>query len=435
MAEDVVVEGNTVSRKRVGARWWYRLKTWRLEGLPEGLGTFEWLFAAATRLPGATFAALFTAWTAAVIALWIAAFSAIASIVLTAFGITVSGQAAGVFAFTSHTSGGVIFLGALVAGAVGFGTAFAAIYTSSTIGAIPLVATALLVGIVIGLVFGLISTVMEPKLLEWRGYRRPSAREKAEHLDEAAAMALGPLGIRSAPYLRIMDSEVPQAWTYTRTIVISKGLLEKLDAEELAGVLAHELTHWRRGDGFAMRMVWCFGWPVGVLYGLGMFLQGARFGASEPPHSSGKGTVKGATTFLTFLGWMFLWPSWLLTRFVLVPMTAKDSRLAEYEADAGASAIGLGDGLSRALKEISKWEGNRNAWDAALARTHPPTELRREALDGDRPPEAAITAPTDATAISKENAAWLGIIVLVLAFLAFSHYIPVLHTRPTNPFW
>jgi Zn-dependent protease with chaperone function len=435
MAEAVVPEGTAVKRRRRVARWWHHLKTWRLEGLPEGLGTFEWLFSAAVRLPGATFAALFTAWTAAVIALWVAAISAIATVVLTAFGITVSGQAAGVFSLTSHTSGGVIFLGTFVAGAVAFGTVFATIYTSSTIGAIPLVATALLVGIVIGLVFGLISTAMEPRLLEWRGYRRPSAREKAEHLDEAAAMALGPMNLRSTPYLRIMDSEVPQAWTYTRTIVLSKGLIEVLDAEELAGVLAHELTHWRRGDGFAMRMVWCFGWPVGILYGLGMYLQGARFGASEPPHSSGKGTVKGATTFLTFLGWMFLWPSWLLTRFVLVPMTAKDSRLAEYEADAGASAIGLSDGLSRALKQISVWEGNRNAWDAALARSHPPTELRREALDGDSPQQDLIQAPTNINAISKENAAWLGITVLVLVFLAFSHYIPVLHTRPTNPFW
>lgn len=285
MAEDVVVEGITVKRRRRVARWWYRLKTWRLEGLPEGLGTLEWLFSAAVRLPGATFAALFTAWTAAVIALWIAAFSAIASIVLTAFGITVSGQAAGVFSFTSHTSGGVIFLGALVAGAVGFGTAFAAIYTSSTIGALPLVATALLIGIVIGLVFGLIATVMEPKMLAWRGYRRPSRRERDEHLTDALETVRIAMQLTNVPELLVMDSEVPQAWTYTRTIVLSKAIIEKLDAEELAGVLAHEMTHWKRGDGFAMRMVWCFGWPVGILYGLGMYLQGARFGASEPPHS------------------------------------------------------------------------------------------------------------------------------------------------------
>jgi Zn-dependent protease with chaperone function len=435
MPEDSAIEGSAALQRRRIARWWHICKAWRLEGLPEGLGTFEWLFSAAVRLPGATAGALLTAWTAAVVALWIAAFSAIATVTLTAFGITVSGNAAGVFALTSHTSGGVVFLGALTAGAVGFGTAFAAIYTSSTIGAIPLVATALLIGIVIGLVFGLVSTLMEPRLLEWRGYRRPSAREKAEHLDEAAEMALAPMNLHSTPYLRVMDSEVPQAWTYTRTIVLSTGLLKDLDTEELAGVLAHELTHWRRGDGFAMRMVWCFGWPVGILYGLGMFLQGSRFGASEPPHSSGKSTVKGATTFLTLLGWMLLWPSWLLTRFVLIPMTANDSRTAEYEADAGASAIGLGDALSRALKRISVWEGNRNAWDAALARSHPPTELRREALDGDSPVQDSIKAPTNVNAISKEQAAFFGIIILVLVFLAFSHYIPVLHTRPTNPLW
>jgi hypothetical protein len=58
-----------------------------------------------------------------------------------------------------------------------------------------------------------------------------------------------------------------------------------------------------------------------------------------------------------------------------------------------------------------------------------------EALDGDSPVQDQIQAPTNVTAISKENAAWLGIIVLVLVALAFSHYIPVFHTRPTNPFW
>ena len=61
MAEAVVPEGKAVQRRRRIARRWHQLKTWRLEGLPEGLGTFEWLFSAAVRLPGATFAALFTA--------------------------------------------------------------------------------------------------------------------------------------------------------------------------------------------------------------------------------------------------------------------------------------------------------------------------------------------------------------------------------------
>ncbi len=435
MAEAVIPEGLAVERRRRVARRWHRLKTWRLEGLPEGLGTFEWLFSAAVRLPGATFAALFTAWTAAVIALWVAAFSAVASVVLTAFGITVSGHAAGVFSLVSHTSGGVVFLGVLGAGVVGFGTAFATIYTSSTIGAIPLVATALLIGVVVGLLFGLIATAMEPKMLHWRGYRRPSRRECDEHLLDALESVRDAMQLTNTPKILVMDSPVPQAWTYTRTIVLSKEIIEKLDAEELAGVLAHEMMHWRRGDGFALRMVWCFGWPVGFLYSLGMFLQGSRFGASEPQHSSGKATVKGATTALGFIGWMFLWPSWLLTRFVLIPMTVNESRSAEFEADLGAGQAGFGDGLARALKKMHVWEGGRNAWDAILSSTHPPTELRIEALEGDRPDDEPIETPTNVIAMSREQALWLGVFVLVLIVLAASHFVPVLHTRHTNPFW
>jgi predicted Zn-dependent protease len=53
--------------------------------------------------------------------------------------------------------------------------------------------------------------------------------------------------LRTTPRLLIMDTPIPQAWTYSRTIVLSKGLLEGLDRGELAGVLAHEMVHWRRG--------------------------------------------------------------------------------------------------------------------------------------------------------------------------------------------
>ena len=343
--------GKLSSGRRAVARRWYRLKTWRLEGLPEGLGTFEWLFSAAVRLPGATFAALFTAWTAAVIALWIAAFSAIATVVLTAFGITVSGQCGwSICIHIAHVRWRYLSRSIRCGCCWIRDSVRCDLHVkhhwcdparwrqrSSSVSSLAF------------------SSASSPqswsrRCFAWRGYRRPSRRERDEHLDDAAATGSRPDELTVRRTCVVMDSAVPQAWTYTRTIVLSKGLIERLDAEELAGVLAHEMTHWRRGDGFAMRMVWCFGWPVGILYGLGMFLQGARFGASEPPHSSGKSTVKGATTFLTLLGWMFLWPSWLLTRFVLIPMTAKDSRLAEYEADAGASAIGLGDGLSRALQ-------------------------------------------------------------------------------------
>ncbi len=49
--------------------------------------------------------------------------------------------------------------------------------------------------------------------------------------------------------------------------------------------------------------------------------------------------------------------------------------------------------------------------------------------------EEAITGPTNVNAISKEQVVWFGILVLLFVFLGFCHYIPALHTRPTNPFW
>jgi Zn-dependent protease with chaperone function len=333
-----------------------------------GLGTIEWIFSASLRMPRATIAALATAWTGIILALWVGAVSAIGSVVITAFGLTASGHFAGVLDFTSKTSGGIVFLSALIAAVVGFGTGFSATYASSLFASVSVAGAALFIGIVIGMVFGLIGTVMEPRLLAWRGYRRPSEREWNDHLTNALQTVVDNMKLRTTPRLLIMDTPIPQAWTYSRTIVLSKGLLEGLDRGELAGVLAHEMVHWRRGDGLALRMVWCFGWPVGVLYNIGMFLSGARFpspsggasgggtGAGEIPNVSGQSVVKGAVTFLTFFGWMILWPTWLLTKFFVVPMTAANSRTIEYEADAGADAAELGGGLARALAQLSAFE-------------------------------------------------------------------------------
>lgn len=278
--------------------------------------------------------------------------------------------------FTSKSSGGIIFLSALVAAVFGFGAGFSATYASSLLGGISVVAASLFVGIVLGLLFGLIGTAMEPKMLAWRGYRRASEREWNLYLTPALQTVVDNMKLSSFPHMAVMDSPMPQAWTYARTVVVSKGLMEGLDSAELAGVLAHEISHWRRGDGLALRMSWCFAWPVAVLYSAGMFLSGARFGVdgaagADSAHSSGKGTVKGTASFLAFLGWMILWPSWILTRFVVVPLTNSDSRAVEYEADAGAAAADVGGGLQRALEQLSAFEMPRNAWDAALTSTLP----------------------------------------------------------------
>jgi len=168
-----------------------------------------------------------------------------------------------------------------------------------------------------------------------------------------------------------------------------------------------------------------------------MFLSGARFGVDGPSgagagdvHSSGKGTVKGSVTFLGFLGWIILWPSWLLTRFVIVPMTNTESRTAEYEADAGAAAAGLGGGLQRALERLSVLEIPRNAWDAAITSTHPPIELRIDALD-----EETYTVPADPQEASAKRVGTLVGVLAILAAMAIAPHMPYYHHQHDNWWW
>jgi Zn-dependent protease with chaperone function len=423
---------------RRGLRGLYdRLLAWKLPGLPPELGVIQWIFSASLRMPMATTAALAAAWTGVIVALWVGAFIGIGSIIVTAFGVAVSGHAAGALAFTSNTSGGLIFLSAFVAGAVGFGTGFAATYASSLLGGISLVAAALFVGIVVGFIIALVWLCMEQRVLQWRGYREPSRREWDQYLTNPLQTVIDNMGLHAVPLLLIMDTPIPQAWTYTRTIVLSKGMLEGLDAGELTGVLAHEMMHWRQGDGLALRMVAYFAWPVAICYSVGMFLSGrsgaSESGASATPHSSGQSTTKGAVNFLTFFAWMLLWPAWLLTKFVVVPMTAGESRKIEYQADAGAAEAGLGGGLQRALERISAFEIPKNAWDAALMSTHPPTELRIESLEVGgikraEPPGAIVE-------VSAKRVGQMFGVLAVLVVAAVSPHIPVWHHNHNDWWW
>lgn len=452
MADDVVTPSGAASpasRRRGIVGLYHRVLAWRLPGLPDNaegvpMGTLQWVFASSLRMPGATTAALLTAWTGLLVALWVGAVSAIGSIVVTAFGISVSGHLAGIASFTSRTSGGIVFLSALIAGAIGFGSGFSATYASSLLGGLSVAAAALFVGIVIGLIFGLLGTILEPTLLSWRGYRRPSEREWNLHLSAAMQTVIDNMKLRSTPDLRIMDVAIPNAWAYSRTIVLTKGLIEGLDPGELAGVLAHEMTHWRRGDGLAMRMVWCFAWPVAVCYSVGMFLSGARFGPAASPlgaaagdgagagqqHVDARAVSRGAVSFISFLGWMLLWPAWVLTKFVVVPASAADSRKVESEADAGAAIAGLEGGLIRALDKLQAFEQARNAWDAALVATHPPIELRIEALE-----EGTYPAPEALEPFTAKRAGWMVGLLALLAAIAVSPHVPAYHHKHDNWWW
>ncbi len=70
-----------------------------------------------------------------------------------------------------------------------------------------------------------------------------------------------------------------------------------------------------------------------------------------------------------------------MIKFLIVPVVSSSQRRYEYGADAAAARIGYAGSLSSALRQMAVWESGRTGWEQAMAATHPPTELRLEALE------------------------------------------------------
>ena len=430
-------EGAKPSHPSIGDRAsasWQSFLEERLPGLPPGLGTMEWLAASSVRLPAATTAALLATWTGALFSLWIAVYTAIGSVILVLFGVAASGHAAGVFTFATHTGTSLSVLTLVTALFAGFGIGFADSYTSSLASGLPEVAVSLLIGIALGMVIALVAMYWEGNVLAWRGYRRPSEREVNETLRsavEAAKDAMG-LGEHDHPNFMIADTPYPLAWTMTRHVVVSTGLLKDLSAAELQAVIAHELAHWRRGDPIALRMVWAFSWPVAVMYHVGMLLSGARFGTPQTP--ADVAPQPGNKNMLAAIGWFFLWPTYTLMRYVIGPATAHGARAMEYEADAAVVRAGLGGALVRACQRLEPFEPPRTAWEAVLSASHPPMALRVEAIEKLDPDSEA---PEHITLSKKAVGSLFGLCAVLLA-IALAHLIPnipVHHHSWWNPFY
>jgi Zn-dependent protease with chaperone function len=387
--------------------------------LPPQFGKVGWILASSLRIPEATAFALLCAWSAVVISLWIAVLDALGSVVVLFLGAGAIGATGSIISFSSHTAGGLTFLAIFVALGLGFVAGFLNSYATSTTASAE-VAAALLAGIVIAFALTWLLTALEPLVLEWRGYRRPSRREWERSLQPAMHEIAAAMKVPSFPTILVADTPVPNAWAHSRHVVVTTGLIAGLDHAELTAVIAHEVMHWRQEDPLALRVIWSLGWPIVLLYTVGMWLSGAQFGpsaqaqalAASQPHVDAGSVVRGSRSVVAVIGWLFLWPSWLLIRLVIVPSIAAGSRQLEYEADAGAAAAGFGQSLHQALERLAPFEGGRSAWEAVLSATHPPMELRLEALD------YVEYEPPHPVQASGQQILWIVVAVVVLLVIA-----------------
>jgi heat shock protein HtpX len=154
------------------------------------------------------------------------------------------------------------------------------------------------------------------------------------------------------PKVYLIDDSAPNAFATGRdpahaSVAITTGLLEKLDREELQGVIGHELSHVRNYD---IRFSLIVAVMVGVIAILADFFLRFTFwggaGRSRDRDSGGGGAQ--AVIFVIAIALAILAP--LISRFIQLAV----SRQREYLADASSVELTRNPyGLERALAKIS----------------------------------------------------------------------------------
>ncbi len=163
------------------------------------------------------------------------------------------------------------------------------------------------------------------------------------------------------PRVFVIDDSAPNAFATGRdpahaSLAITTGLLEKLDREELQGVIGHELAHVRNLD---IRFSLVVGVMVGAIAILADFFLRFTFwgGGRSRDRDGGGGGGAQIIVFVIAIALAILAP--LISRFIQMAV----SRQREYLADASSVELTRNPyGLERALAKIS---GDREVLEVA----------------------------------------------------------------------
>ena len=226
----------------------------------------------------------------------------------------------------------------------------------------------------------------------------PRVYNIVENLTMAAGMDMPKINIVDDPQLNAFASGIDRK---SYTVTVTTGLLNVLDDDELAGVIAHELTHIRNRDTRLLITSIIF---VGIITTIIQVSIRSLFWivSDSSSSSSDDDDNNGGAAILVFLIAIFLgiiaYFFALLTRFAI-------SRKREYMADAGGAELcGNPLALASALRKISNKPGLKNVkrddvaqlfivhpqalsggkgmgFFTSLFSTHPDTQKRIEILE------------------------------------------------------
>ena len=197
----------------------------------------------------------------------------------------------------------------------------------------------------IGLVLNLLSYWFSDKIALMAHRAQPVTREQLPQVYDIVERLTRKAGI-PMPRIYVIPSDTPNAFATGRNpshaaVAVTQGILRILNARQLEGVLAHELSHVRNRDVLIATMAAAI---AGLVSSLGHVIQwGAIFGGFGGREGEERGNPFAA------LAWALLAPIIAL----IVQLAVSRSR--EYGADAsGAALVGDPEPLAEALLALEQ---------------------------------------------------------------------------------
>jgi heat shock protein HtpX len=234
-------------------------------------------------------------------------------------------------------------------------------------------------GVLVLVTAGVFGVAMNPSVSPWWVMRlygaRPIRPREAPQLWSVVSALAVRAQLPTAPDLYYVPSSMLNAFAVgTRNqaaIAVTDGLLRRLTLHEVAGVLAHEMSHIRNNDLWVMGLADLFSRATSLLSLMGQVLLLLNI----PLILFGQAAINWLAIFLLVFA-----PS--LSALAQLAL----SRTREYDADLNAARLtGDPEGLARALRKIERVQGGwlerifmpgRRVPVPSLLRTHPQTDER-----------------------------------------------------------
>ena len=209
------------------------------------------------------------------------------------------------------------------------------------------------------------------------GVRTPERHER-RRLDTAARMVLAAARTPKRRFVFAIDesSDVNAFACGGHILVVSSFALDKLDDDELLGVVAHEFSHHLGAHTVGLSFAQWFSLPVLLFARLGEFTRKvARSPLRRLEAMEGAARHIARALDVVMRGFSWLFGATLVTAQRLNDLVGRD---AEFHADRRVVELGFGRQLSRALTHVAARDGSSigRSRHERIFSSHPPARTR-----------------------------------------------------------